>query len=1081
MAARYRRPGASIRRANAPNLASALPFQSVVGLFGCASPTKRVSQEAVRRAEIFGEPLTLESIMGSITTLTATSTISGVKVVATLSDDYLTSAQALACIGSRVVLSGVSLTQRSPIEGFEIIASDTDSLTWINDGVTPGSPESPAAAKFAIVPFAALEARSDNLQETSELQRDAAKVSTNGWSFLRPHVVGTDLSFPVTIGDGSAFCVEIDGVTAFTIVLLSSAAIGVTNVDEAVVSLGIGSYTALITGSTSGANLNVDEFAHYLSEAVVAYISDAVNADTGALYDECVRCVTVEAERRFVMTSALPVGGSLSLFAYHADGSTEPICAALFGPLTDGEVKAGSRVEVKRPYYLSTSAYTLDYVDLDDEQDWLANSNTDDPETDPHIVSLVTVGSEPKTSDYIEGEDYGQFPGAYPDQVDWSVLIPAQYTGTAINTSTNLLHPLVWSDADGHMTAWDTSIEATTVVVTRGNAANDGTVITVYGVDEDGEYATYQVTISAATHTSTTLFKYVYHVTSSLAAATADITVTQTDGTGVATFDTGDANTFCAIAAIDIGVEIDRLGAVDLALLNTSPSAIAAALGFSSATTRTTIAQAVAQANVTLMSLRAYGARYQSAFSSVALPVGTGIRITSPLKGEASSVAYRADSVSGAIFASAMLQLFGEGNVLVDAELGTSAGHVPAPGSTYYVDYTMVRPSTDYNNPKVFYDYSDVSADLGPATASNPLSVAAYIAFRHNAPFVVLTQVDDSASPGVPSRQAFVEALEATESTDLITDVILLTSPNCNTSPSIARVRELQLDLKDHIETQSSELVKHWRIAWGGMPTGTVLGTRDTSNSFSQRAARTLQFSPQSPGRGRFRLVAGPATRGLTIDIQQDGAGIERIGPLSSEYLAVAAAARRTSDAFGGVAQTLMNSSLIGFNTDDIDVVSKPGAVDMAASCGVMVVSYLEGEFKIVDPCTTEAGGENIDQYRFDSTMPPVDLMSRRFNVKYEALKGTVPEDADDFVVAVKDAVRTILQQAISEDPPTIAPFRDANGRTRPISMDTDIRVFFDGQSRTKLKVRRYFNLRYPVTEFDDVFSVDNNFALSLG
>lgn len=943
MAVQYVRPGTTVRRANAPALAVAIPFQATVGLIGRASNTKGVSDEAIVRAQVADEALTLTDLSGTISAITAAAGV----MTLTLPAASLTLAQAAAVIGAHVVLAGVTAPNRSPAAGFEIIHAGTDFLRVTN--ATAVAEGAPAAATFTILPFATLAVRADNRQSNSTLAQDDVDVTDNAWNFLRSHIIGPDLiAAPVTINDGptgpnSALCVEIDGEVAMTIVFGTGLVEGVVTVEGQVALID------LVAGTFSANNL-------VQATLLAGYLSDAISQVLGLEFANCVTAVdvdTVEARLRFASTGV--PGGQVSIFPYTAGGVTDGAAAALFG-VSDGV----SRVEIKRPYFRSTSAYALTYVSPDDYQDLMTLSDT----SDPQIQRITAVGSQPRTANFDEGTDYSTFPGSYPDRLDWSGL--------------------------------------TNAVFDFGNDA-------------------------------------------------------------VASFPVTDRY---------IAVELDRLGSVTLNLVDPGASVVLLALGFSAASPVASLAAAVRNANIRLLSSTLYGARYQAVFSAVS---ATQVRMTSPLFGEASVVAVHANPAI-ATAESAMGLFFGTTYATTDDEVAAAAGIRPSPGVTYYASYVADRPASDYTVPKVYFSYDDVLADLGSATADNPLVVAAYIAFRHRAQFIVCVQVDDSATPGIPSRQSYLDALDATTSEDIITDMVLLTD-----GLSTARIRELQLDLKDHIEVQASETKKRFRIGWCGMPANTAVGTRDTADSFCHRAGRTLQFAPESAGRGRLRLMAPPQLSGLSVDIQQDDGSVARV-PLSSEYLGVAAAARRSSVEFGGPAATLATASIVAFNTDDITEVFRVEEVDLMAQNGVMVVSYIDGVFQIVDPVTTEAGGGRVEQYMYDSTMPPADLVSRRIVRAFDTnLKGVVPVDVDDFIFAIKGVVQSILVQSLAESPPTIAPYTNDNGNTRPLDPSSDIRVFRDRNNRRKYKVRYFFNLRYPALEFEVVFSVDNNFALSVG
>ena len=457
--------------------------------------------------------------------------------------------------------------------------------------------------------------------------------------------------------------------------------------------------------------------------------------------------------------------------------------------------------------------------------------------------------------------------------------------------------------------------------------------------------------------------------------------------------------------------------------------------------------------NATLAASASYGARYQA----VASVVGGYLTVTSPEVNSSSALVFStpvaADDAMSAVFGLAAA-------ALPATYLGT--GRHPAVAATYFVTYDITRPAADYNIQKRFITETAAIADLGVANANNPLAIAVKLAFRQKVSSIVVVQVDDATDTGSPIRAEFADAFEATTNSDLITEMVVL-------STDLA----VQIDLKDHIESESSPTKKHYRRGYFGMAIDTDPGDLDTPDTFVYRAARTLQVDPESPGRGRMTLVAPPQREGNSIDLTQLDGTVERV-QLDGCYNAVVAAAKVAS--FTNPALSLARQTVGGFNVDDIDLSSiwKPEERKRMASKGVLVTTYDAGNFKFLDPVTTEAGNGGLAEFSYVSTSTQKDNVTRKVDAALDAnIVGIVPTDLSDFIIDIKTFIADVLTGEIGV--PTIAPYR-SGGQTRRINLATDIEVEQDANDPTKFYFGYYFNLRYPALRLLGQFSVDNPF-----
>ncbi|APU88885.1 hypothetical protein Rctr197k_065 [Virus Rctr197k] len=467
-----------------------------------------------------------------------------------------------------------------------------------------------------------------------------------------------------------------------------------------------------------------------------------------------------------------------------------------------------------------------------------------------------------------------------------------------------------------------------------------------------------------------------------------------------------------------------------------------------------TAAEVAANINAVISNSSTYGPLYKEVAQVVTLGAGNFVQLTSPTEGESGAVQIL---VPAAL--SANIVVFGLSATQTVSVTGT--GTRPTLAALYYVTYSITRPTADYNVQKRFFTLDSAKADLGPTSADNPLVMACEVAFINNAPSVVVVQVDDTSSPGTPTRAEYLTALNATTNTDVITDVVLLTTDLAS-----------QTDLKDHVEFQSSPTEKHYRRGWFGMARSTDVGDKDTADTFVYRARRTLQVAADSPGRGRMILVAPPQLTGVSRDITLEDGSTQTVN-LDSTYLAVALAAKKSS--FTSPATSLAKKSISGFNISDITSPWLKAERGLMAGQGTMVVTYDAGVFKILDPVTTEKGGGGLAAFSYESTSSQKDNVSRKVDQALDAnIVGIVPTDLADFIIDIKLIIAAVITGEIGSF--AIGPFRNPDNTARAIDLTTDVEVQQDPNDPTKYFFKYWFNLRYPALRLFGEFSVDNPF-----
>lgn len=452
--------------------------------------------------------------------------------------------------------------------------------------------------------------------------------------------------------------------------------------------------------------------------------------------------------------------------------------------------------------------------------------------------------------------------------------------------------------------------------------------------------------------------------------------------------------------------------------------------------------------NAVMAAHASYGPRYNAVASVNSLR----LVLTSPNDGIGSYV-----QIASPTTVSASSALFGLSSSQMPYSI-SGTGSRPIAGAIYFASYEYTRPTGDYAVPKQYFSPDDMYADLGFPLSTNQLAIAGSIAFDNGAPSIICSQVNDATFPGSPTQIEIQAALNALSNVSAATDVVVLDTRLA-----------VQVDLLNHVVNMSSPTEKNYRRGWFGMPRGTLIGDRDTPDTYVYRAVRTLQVPSDSPGRGRMILVA-PANVSRTI-VREDGS--QSNVDLNGTYLATAIAARMT--AFTSPADTLLRKNITGFVSDGFPTYLKAERAILASN-GVTVVTLDAGRLVLLDPLTTEAGGGRLVSFQEISASTQKDAVTTAMTQAVDAnLVGIVPSDLAGFTVTIKGLIGGVLRSMIATG--AIGPFKTSSGITRDIDFASDIQVFQDRSDPTKYFFRYFYNLRYPAKRFFGIYTVDNPFV----
>ena len=473
------------------------------------------------------------------------------------------------------------------------------------------------------------------------------------------------------------------------------------------------------------------------------------------------------------------------------------------------------------------------------------------------------------------------------------------------------------------------------------------------------------------------------------------------------------------------------------------------------------LADLVTNINAMLANHPSYGPRQ---YRSVASASSNALRLTSPLSGSQGQV--RVMAPVGATVGDASTELLGGRTEVLG--IGTR----PSAGTTYFVTYAYTRPSTDYNLLRQHFSLDQALAELGAVATDNELAIAAEIAFLNGAPTITTVQLNNATnqpgsgdSSGDPTLAEVQAGLAASARSSTPTEVVLVGAAGTSL--------QFQVELLQHVETQTGPLEKNYRRGWYGMAAATAIGDKNTADTLVYRAARTLQYAAASPGRGRAILVAPPQLSGVTRTLQlADGSIAEEVA-LDSTFLAVAVAAKFTS--FTSIAEALVRKTIRGFDLATLTNPILKAERHRLASYGVLVVTLDAGRLILVDPISTERAGGAVIHFEQIQATGMKDNVTRKVDQALDAnIVGIVPSDLASFLVDIKSVIASVLVGEISSG--SIGPFRDTAGAARSIDLTKDIEVEQDANDPTKFNFRYFYNLRYPALRLFGQYSVDNPF-----
>ncbi len=381
-------------------------------------------------------------------------------------------------------------------------------------------------------------------------------------------------------------------------------------------------------------------------------------------------------------------------------------------------------------------------------------------------------------------------------------------------------------------------------------------------------------------------------------------------------------------------------------------------------------------------------------------------------------------------------------------------GEEPAPGQVYYFSCNRVRADSEYEVPIQYLLRDDLNVGLRPSELTNHVWIMGNIAFDTGFFGCYICQVKSASGDEIYTNADYRRAIEATEKTDGITDLVVL-----------SRHQVLGFS-KNSVIKSSNPFVGRERLLWHGVPAGTPIGDEQTPDTLVYLAKRTLQITGNSPGRGRMILTGNQsAQRTITLD---DGSA--SLVDLDGSFIAGYGAARTAS--FNAPWETLLRKDTGSFDT--MAVFSDEEQILLGNASILWLNSAGEGVYRYEESHTVDTGSPDVNEI---SAMTQKDYVTRRVRSRLDAnLIGIVPPSPAAGVTIIQSYLVEELGNLVSdgfvapygseEDPPT----------TRDINPDSDTFVYVDRSDRRRYHIGYFFNIIYPIKWIMGLYSVDSRF-----
>ena len=336
------------------------------------------------------------------------------------------------------------------------------------------------------------------------------------------------------------------------------------------------------------------------------------------------------------------------------------------------------------------------------------------------------------------------------------------------------------------------------------------------------------------------------------------------------------------------------------------------------------------------------------------------------------------------------------------------SGAEPNVGDIYYVSYTYAKTVADFA-PKLFTKFKDVVVEYGELSISNPLTLAAWLAFSNGSVAVILEQVLKQTGLETAADVSYIAALEP------LTHSISGYNPSVIVPLTTSLI--VQQATRNHVNMMSSERYRGERVQIFGVATGT---------------------EPQD-----VMAIAEGFRNELTWLVYPDGAiiglvdayGVEREYIVDGSFMAAALAGLNVSPVFDE-ATPMTRKTVVGFKrlVRELTEVEK----DQIASSGIIVFDVVPGAIRIRDSLTTD--GSN-----------PFSKRPEIVTIKHKVQR-TMRSALDEFV-----GNKILPSMSTNIASRTSATLRGLVERTLIFTFDNNILVEQDSNDPSFFKVTAYY------------------------
>lgn len=380
-------------------------------------------------------------------------------------------------------------------------------------------------------------------------------------------------------------------------------------------------------------------------------------------------------------------------------------------------------------------------------------------------------------------------------------------------------------------------------------------------------------------------------------------------------------------------------------------------------------------------------------------------------------------------------------------------GLEPDPGNTYYITADRQRPDSMYNTPITCYNGIAMRKVLGPIATDNDLMIAGILALEDvTAPAAMFVQAKDADGDGVYSTVDYQTAMQATESTGRLTDVVPLAA------------FAILADSLNSNEQMNDPFQRKDRALWVGTPIGTTIGDTDTPNSKIYLATRTMQLYGENEARGTRILIGNSYVTkaiqmrdGSTVTVDKDGS-----------FLAAVAAAQNA--AFTDPGTMLLRRNVPGFSY--IETYEEGDELRLGGASILYASDVGSGVYRWNESVTVDkSSADNNEISALNQRM----FVTRDLRETLDAnLVAFVPDSLETGLSTIVGMIASKLGEYVARG--IIAPFTDDAGNSRPIDPTTDIQAMRDATDKTLYYFRYWFNVRYGIKRMYGLFSVDRKF-----